>query len=157
MGKGNQAPGPLRTPRARRSNHIACLDACDGLNGHLSRGAVGPIMPLAHGMGHASTAGLNGTLRDPRGEHKGAGAALRMIDFVTGVFLTVRKTALCQERTSSIIAPLRLELPALPALLPALDVPVQKAFSDGSKAQDQRATRPWYGTCVYGWAQRHSP
>ena len=48
-----------------------------------------------------------------------------MIDFVTGVFLTVRKTALCQERTSSIIAPLRLELPALPALLPALDVPVQ--------------------------------
>ena len=82
-------------------------------------------MPLAHGMGHASTAGLNGTLRDPRGEHKGAGAALRMIDFVTGVFLTVRKTALCQERTSSIIAPLRLELPALQALLPALDVPVQ--------------------------------
>ena len=49
-----------------------------------------------------------------------------MIDFVTGVFLTVRKTALCQERTSSIIAPLRLELPAPPALLPALDVPVQK-------------------------------
>ena len=70
----------------------------------MSRGAVGPIMPLAHGMGHASTAGLNGTLRDPRGEHKGAGAALRMIDFVTGVFLTVRKTALCQERTSSVIA-----------------------------------------------------
>ena len=99
-------------------------------------------MPLAHGMGHASTAGLNGTLRDPRGEHKGAGAALRMIDFVTGVFLTVRKTALCQERTSSIIAPLRLELPALQALLPALGVPVQKALSDGSTDQDQRATLP---------------
>ena len=61
---------------------------------------------------------------------RGAGAALRMIDFVTGVFLTVRKTALCQERTSSIIAPLRLELPALQALLPALDVPVQKTLSD---------------------------
>ena len=53
-----------------------------------------------------------------------------MIDFVTGVFLTVRKTALCQERTSSIIAPLRLELPAPPALLPALDAPVQRTFSD---------------------------
>ena len=95
-------------------------------------------MPLAHGMGHASTAGLNGTLRDPRGEHKGAGAALRMIDFVTGVFLTVRKTALCQERTSSIIAPLRLELPALQALLPALDVPVQRALSDAPITTTQR-------------------
>ena len=99
-------------------------------------------MPLAHGMGHASTAGLNGTLRDPRGEHKGAGAALRMIDFVTGVFLTVRKTALCQERTSSIIAPLRLELPALPALLPALDVPVHKTYSERGAAKNKKNEKP---------------
>ena len=28
---------------------------------------------------------------------RGAGAALRMIDIMTGVFLTVRKAALCQE------------------------------------------------------------
>ena len=60
---------------------------------------------------------------------RGAGAALRMIDIttgMTGVFLTVRKTALCQERTSSKIAPLRLELPAPQARLPALVVPVRR-------------------------------
>ncbi len=29
-------PSP-HSARARRSNQIACLDACDGLNGHLHR------------------------------------------------------------------------------------------------------------------------
>ena len=52
-----------------RSARISCLSRT--ARGGVSRGAVGPIMPLAHGMGHASTAGVNGTLRDPRGKHKG--------------------------------------------------------------------------------------
>ena len=42
-------PSP-HSARARRSNHIACLDACDGLNGHLHRRASPQLllMRLSH-------------------------------------------------------------------------------------------------------------
>ena len=38
--RGKRESGTRPSPhsaRARRSNHIGCLDACDGLNGHLHR------------------------------------------------------------------------------------------------------------------------